>query len=86
MFETLKIVSDFVRQKTLGTGFNAEDERNLLRFLEAVNSERTFNRHYRDIADQLSIEIIKPSRRFKVKEEDIVLINHRNEPIQREQK
>jgi hypothetical protein len=43
--------------------------------LEAINSERHFNRHFRDIADQLSIEIIKPSRRFKIKEEDILIAN-----------
>jgi hypothetical protein len=69
--ETYRIVLDFVKQKTIGTGFNAEDERKLQRFLEAINSERHINRHLRDIADQLSMEIEKPSRRFKVKEEDI---------------
>lgn len=65
---------DLVKQKTIGTGFNAEDERKLLKFLEAVNSERHINRHLRDIADQLAMEIEKPSRRFKVKEEDIYSI------------
>lgn len=57
MLETYKIVLDFVKQKTLGTGFNAEDERKLLKFLEAINSERHINRHLRDIADQLAMEI-----------------------------
>lgn len=53
LVETYRIVVDFVKQKTLGTGFNVEDERNLLRFLEAINSNRHFNRHFRDIADGL---------------------------------
>jgi hypothetical protein len=42
-----------------------------LGFLNEINEERIFQRHYRDIAAQLCLEIEKPSRRFKVTEEQI---------------
>ena len=45
------------RQKTHGTGFNATDEDKLRKFLEAVEGERHFHRHLRDIADQLLNEL-----------------------------
>jgi len=54
MLETYHIVVDFVKHKNQGTGFNAEDERNLKRLLEDIYSQRHIDRHLRDVADELN--------------------------------
>lgn len=57
MIEAYNLILDFVRNKTVGTGFNNEDERQLTKFLEEVSGERRFMRKYRDIANTLLEEI-----------------------------
>ena len=51
MIEAYQQILEFVRNKTVGTGFNNEDERQLNKFLQAVAGERKFLRKYRDIAN-----------------------------------
>jgi hypothetical protein len=53
MIEAYTQIYEFVRHKTVGTGFNHEDERQLNKFLEEVSGERKFLRKYRDIANTL---------------------------------
>lgn len=73
MIEAYTLIYEFVRNKTVGTGFNNEDQRQLIKFLEEVSGERKFLRKYRDIANNLLEEIEKPSRRFRVKYEELLL-------------
>jgi hypothetical protein len=71
LLEAYRVVVDFAKQKT-GGHFNAEEERNLQKLLEAIGSERHIDRKLRDFADQLSEELDKPSRRFKLTTQDII--------------
>ena len=46
------------------THFNAQDEKELKSFLEAIACSREFHRKYRKIANDWLEEMEKPSRRF----------------------
>ena len=68
------MVNTLIENKLSLSGFNADDEVNLTQFLTIINSERQFNKHYRELASNWMEEICKPSRRFKkLTPEDLVI-------------
>lgn len=52
MIDASELMGTIIENKLSLTGFNADDEINLSEFLTIVNSERQFNKHYRDLASQ----------------------------------
>jgi hypothetical protein len=84
MLEAYHATYVFVKQKTTSPGYNAQDESNLLKFFKAVQNERHFSKQYRQLANDFIEEIEKPSRRFRVKLEDLYILNPKKTEKQEE--
>lgn len=65
MRETSELVNYLIQSKISLSGYNADDEKNIISALSTISTSKVFMQRYRDLAGNWLDQVNRPSRRFK---------------------